>query len=121
MEKKQTLKELLEELDQKDLLLPGNYIDSEGKEHSSDENKFVVVEDFLTLASFMEGNPMAAGAVKATMDLIWKGDHSGALNYLEKNHQDIKDQVMSLVYLQPHLAAVEATKNKNNESEHNES
>lgn len=116
MDKKLTIKELLEELDKEDLLVPGNYIDNEGNEHNSIENKFVVTEDFPTIASFLEGNPMAPEIVKTVMDLVWEGKHSEALAYLEKNHQPIKDQVMNLVYLQPHIAAVEANK-KSSEAE----
>ena len=114
---KQTLGQLLESLSKKELLIPGNYIDSEGVKHSSNKNEFdvidgkspsIVAEDSLTLASFLEGNPIAKDAVNAAMDLIWRGNHAEALAYLEKNHQDIKDQVMSLIYLQPHIAALHA-------------
>jgi hypothetical protein len=68
-------------------------------------SKNIIEEDFPTIASFLEGNPIAKDVVDKVMDLIWHGQHANALSYLEKNHQDIKDQVMTLVYLQPHIAA----------------
>lgn len=99
---KKTLRNVLEELNP---LLPGNYIDSEGKEHESDENKFVVVEDFPTIASFLEGNPIATEVVQKVMDLVYLGKTAEAEAYLEKHHQPIKDQVMTLVRLQPQVAS----------------
>lgn len=62
-------------------------------------------EDFPTIASFLEGNPIAKDVVDKVMDLVYNGNHADALAYLEKEHQELKDQIMSLVYLQPHVAA----------------
>jgi hypothetical protein len=68
-------------------------------------DQLIFLEDFPTIASFLEGNPMATEVVNKVMDLVWKGQHSEALAFLEKEHQDLKDPIMSLVYLQPHIAA----------------
>lgn len=100
---KKTLRQILEEMDP---LLPYNYIDDEGNEHESHVNKFVVVsEDFPTIASFLEGNPIATEVVRKVMDLVYLGKTAEAEAYLEKHHQPIKDQVMNLVRLQPNVAA----------------
>ena len=105
-----TIRSLLEEVEAKKLLLPGNYIDDEGKEHSSDENKFMVIENVPSIASFLEGNPIATDAVKATMDLIWNNSKEAAVSYLEKEHPELKDQIMTLIALQPDVAAKIASK-----------
>lgn len=99
---KKTLRNVLEELNP---LLPGNYIDDEGVEHESNVNRFIVVEDCPTIASFLEGNPIASEAVQRVLDLMYLGKVAEAETYLEKHHQQIKDQIMVLVRLQPHIAA----------------
>lgn len=97
---KKRISELLEELE----LFPPN-VTKDGKVTHTTDNKFIVVEDLDTIASFLEGNPIAGDVVKAVMDLIWNGDHAGALAYLEKEHQSLKDPIMSLVHLNPHVAS----------------
>ena len=103
--KLEEMKQITESIIGREVLLPGNYIDDSGEEHHNSDDKFVVVEDFLTLASFLEGNPIATEAVKTVVDLIFNGKRAEAEEYLSKNHNDIKDQVTSLVTLAPHVAA----------------
>lgn len=70
-----------------------------------EQEQYIFLEDFPTIASFLESEPMAKDVVDKVMDLVWNGKHSDALAYLEKEHQDLKDPIMALVYLQPHIAA----------------
>lgn len=72
---------------------------------SNKVDQYIFLEDFPTIASFLESEPMAKDVVDKVVDLVYNGNHSDALAYLEKEHQDLKDQIMALVYLQPHVAA----------------